>query len=526
MIDSNRTRRSVIKKLKELGLIFKAPTRKSLAAQVNKNHWNREQDEQLRNMWDENRMSENVLEILMEVFSQQDRSQNNLINRMMQIGLIANRSEILPDKPKKSRAPKSSGQGGKKVPKKAKTTNKKLNVKKIKELLTEIEENLKNGLEWLIESFNDAAVDFEEVSEDPEDCIPLVPISAPQHDAIDNPQFQSLLQEIGVQESDSYWRIPGILNADELKLRADILSGAEIEDDPLEADESDDDIQSNSVVSCDSNSEDEVDDNQFAAWRQKITNNLIYNKSDDEERVERIAHKPVKKATKKSKDTFDKLKNKSNENVDDLCEGNSQSLRSRLAELTNSSDTSDEDDAENIDKSRKKNNANSKVGVERKRMKRIMIDSSDSEIDDGNKSAAVIATDSGDEDRVRSKEISRNSNNDAREENSNQSSNSNGEIDTNPINKSTSSSSIVVDRTAVATEEAAAAEMETNENSGGDDKGVDGSSETSAEKMVIAGDKKKRDRSYLSDSSDDSSSIQNKKHKNHSRRLVLSDDDE
>lgn len=511
--------------MKELGLIFKAPTRKSLAAQVNKNHWNREQDEQLRNLWDENRMSENVLEILMEVFSQQNRSQNNLINRMMQIGLIANRSEILPDKPKKSRAPKTSGQGAKKVPKKAKPTNRKLNVKKIKELLTGIEENLKTGLEWLIESFNDAAEDFEEVSEDPEDCIPLVPILAPQYDAIDNPQFQSLLQEIGVQESDSYWRIPGTFNADELKLRADILSGAEIEEDLTGADESDDDIQNNTAVSCDSNSEDEVDDNQFAAWRQKITNNLIYNKSDDEERAE--THKPVKRASKKSKDTFDKLKSKSNENEDDLCEGNSQSLRSRLAELTNSSDTSDGDDGANIDKSPKKNKANSKAGGERKRMKRIMIDSSDSEIDDGNKSAAVIATDSGDEERVCSEEISRNSNNDAREENSNQSSNSNGEIDTNPINKSTSSSSIVAGRTAVATEEAAvAAEMETNENSGGDDKGVDGSSETSAEKMVIAGDKKKRDRSYLSDSSDDSSSIQNKKHKNHSRRLVLSDDDD
>lgn len=58
LIEKNRTRRSVIKKLKELGLIFKAPTRKSVAAGVSKNAWFHEQDVQLRELYDAHRLDD------------------------------------------------------------------------------------------------------------------------------------------------------------------------------------------------------------------------------------------------------------------------------------------------------------------------------------------------------------------------------------------------------------------------------------------------------------------------------------
>lgn len=58
LIDKNRTRRAVIKKLKELGLIFKAPTRKSIAAGVSKHVWKFEEDTLLKELYDEHRLDE------------------------------------------------------------------------------------------------------------------------------------------------------------------------------------------------------------------------------------------------------------------------------------------------------------------------------------------------------------------------------------------------------------------------------------------------------------------------------------
>lgn len=58
MIETNRTRRAVIKKLKELGLIFKAPTRKSVAAAVSKHAWFHEQDMRLRELYDQHRLED------------------------------------------------------------------------------------------------------------------------------------------------------------------------------------------------------------------------------------------------------------------------------------------------------------------------------------------------------------------------------------------------------------------------------------------------------------------------------------
>lgn len=58
LIDKSRTRRAVIKKMKEMGLIFKAPTRKSVADAVSKHLWRREEDAQLKELYDEHRLED------------------------------------------------------------------------------------------------------------------------------------------------------------------------------------------------------------------------------------------------------------------------------------------------------------------------------------------------------------------------------------------------------------------------------------------------------------------------------------
>lgn len=168
------------------------------------------------------------------------RSKNATIKRMIELGLIAERSEILPSKRKRSRKSQpneegnSSGSGSDsndsdddddaldsrpvkvtiKTTKKpnAKTSKPKqqpkrdlpkimLNASEIKSQITEIDDDLKTHFDWLKESLNDAAEDADDGDlSDPSDGVPLVPFSMTQKEALANPQFKKLLQILGFQE--------------------------------------------------------------------------------------------------------------------------------------------------------------------------------------------------------------------------------------------------------------------------------------------------------------------------------------
>lgn len=49
-----------MKKLRELGLVFKAPTRKSTAAGVSKNIWRQDEDILLKRLYDEHRINDGM----------------------------------------------------------------------------------------------------------------------------------------------------------------------------------------------------------------------------------------------------------------------------------------------------------------------------------------------------------------------------------------------------------------------------------------------------------------------------------
>lgn len=51
--------------MKELGLIFKAPTRKSVAAAVSKHLWRHEEDAQLRELYDTHRLEDGMMGFLL-----------------------------------------------------------------------------------------------------------------------------------------------------------------------------------------------------------------------------------------------------------------------------------------------------------------------------------------------------------------------------------------------------------------------------------------------------------------------------
>lgn len=329
LIDKTRSRRGIIKKLKELGLIFKAPTKKSNAAASNRNLWTSEQDEKLKQLFDEHRLNENVLAVITGEFDG-IRSKQAIVKRMISLGLIADKSEVKP--PKKSRSKKTSVEGEDpissgdltsdsdedndlKLPTRpsnhtklkqagrSQSTKSVLNFKRLRIILSEIEESMKEAVEWLIESFTEAGEDYEEDSEDPDDGVPLVPILQSQREALEHPQFKELLQVLGVDaptENEAYWRIPVFLKPDDLRLRVGILKGEQLSTEEEKVEEEASQISALVNMPHPSQAEDEQDlsEDIFSAWRNK--SNILYSKSDDENDIREPLKRTSSKSTKKS----------------------------------------------------------------------------------------------------------------------------------------------------------------------------------------------------------------------------------
>ena len=298
--DRNRTRRGVIKKLKELGLIFKAPTKKSSAAAANKNLFIQDEDDKIRELYDEHRLDKHCLAKIMEVFKGK-RSKKAIVKRMIQLHLIADETEILPSKKsrKKSHGGDSEGHSenderseseesdsdaddddGSRIRKQSRQSmsvsrsNYQISQRDVTNYRIELEESLKEAIEWIIESLKEAAEDFEEVSDEVSDAIPIVALSESQKLALDNPQFQGLLRSINLiepNETETYWKIPANMLPDDLLKRAQLLAG-EI---PTIS-------QHDTAKNSDSENENDDDSDLFSRLRAQH-NALVYNQSDNED---------------------------------------------------------------------------------------------------------------------------------------------------------------------------------------------------------------------------------------------------
>lgn len=155
----------------------------------------------------------------METYSG-SRSQNAVIKRMVEIGLIAERAEILPKNRRKEMAMAGLNEDDyeedddenmnrdnrpvkivksrenysrDKRPKKMTNLSSTLNIIEVRKCMKDLTDDLRESIEWICESLNDAAEDAEEYSEDPDDGVPLVPFSSKQRDALEVESFQKLL---------------------------------------------------------------------------------------------------------------------------------------------------------------------------------------------------------------------------------------------------------------------------------------------------------------------------------------------
>lgn len=162
------------------------------------------------------------------------RSRNAVIKRMIEIGLIAERAEILQKNIRNTMAMKKhyfEGDDSRNISdddagndseetyqdkRPTKVTNQRkhlsnkkkapirspkltLNILEVQNCMNGLPQNLRENLEWIYESLNDAAEDAADYSDEPDDGVPLVPFTSKQRDALEMENFQKFLMALGLQ---------------------------------------------------------------------------------------------------------------------------------------------------------------------------------------------------------------------------------------------------------------------------------------------------------------------------------------
>ncbi|XP_075147569.1 circadian regulator timeout [Haematobia irritans] len=394
ILEKSRTRRGVLKKLKEMGLMFKAPTKKSTAeAQAGKGLWRSEEDEELRSLYDQYRTEDDCLQRILDEFEGR-RNKQQIIKRMIQIHIIADKSEILPQKPRKRKSKKNANEndeenefmeepmfGGGSG--KSKTTNARkpakaqkrkivrtpLDVGTVRALLGQIDaEKYQEAIDWLKECLDDAADDTEEPGEE-DDGVPLLPLQTHQKEAMEDENFKKVLVALGVQPPvlgmETYWRIPTYLNSADLKLRAKIVGGEEVEIDVEDIGDDDDDNDSVTDGEGDGNTQDGDESEEdyletlgIAKERRKLDNlehyrdkqreklkNLMFSKSDEEtEERAPLQAKAKKSKSKKGAKSQKKKKQQSKSDDDDDDADMINEIKKKLDKKKRNYDLSSEED--------------------------------------------------------------------------------------------------------------------------------------------------------------------------------------
>lgn len=284
---------------------------------------------------------------------------------MLQLHLIADRSEIVPKKKGRQSKKKGNTEEGEfneeegsgpwkpnknksSKPKKRTINKSPIDVPAVQSLINQLKDDFEEAIAWLQESLKDACEDVDE-TEDEEDGIPLVALGSAEKEAMESTQFHKLLLALGIQPPiegmESYWRIPVHLKADDLNNRAKILGGEEIEEEE--------------VVDDSEESEEEEDYlDAHITHRKQQMDNLVFNNSDNEDDNDKweALKNSIKSKTKEKKKvdvseyiTADDLK----ADDDDIINVNSEQLRERLAELSGSGNENESDNETIIEASNK-----------------------------------------------------------------------------------------------------------------------------------------------------------------------------
>ncbi|XP_011305481.1 protein timeless homolog [Fopius arisanus] len=257
LISDNRTRRGVIKKLKELYLIVNSKTIRSEVQKRIPKEWGEDEIAQLTETWEQVKDDDDPVDLIHSGLRIK-RPKAKIKEKLLELGLAQDKKELRKKRKKKSTEPKASwehqssseqsdtddsdlgiNEGVSKGPanlnpKKSKTKLKGKKNKKPAVVYTDaqltgllkdvISKNMNESLEWLMESLEDTLEDRDEESSD---GIALVPLNDYSSAAMDSPSFQRFLRAVGIEppadEQESYWRIPASMMASTIRRRCEFI---------------------------------------------------------------------------------------------------------------------------------------------------------------------------------------------------------------------------------------------------------------------------------------------------------------
>ncbi|XP_012279584.1 protein timeless homolog [Orussus abietinus] len=268
--NKDRTRRGVIKKLKELCLIVNS---KAVRKEVQKRlpaEWSTDEIAELSELWEQAKEEIDPIESIHDGLTIK-RPKVKIKDKLLELGFAQDRKELRKKRVKKSSTKASwetksaseseeddnsnesdtssghrasgssqrepSQQGAKRRSKKPMVTSStKVKPKytimytdaQLSGLLTEvIDGSMQSALNWLKDSLEDALEDRDEESIE---GIPLVPITDEESTAIDSPIFQRLLRALGMNapnfQEEMYWRIPAEMLTSTIRKHCDLIANA------------------------------------------------------------------------------------------------------------------------------------------------------------------------------------------------------------------------------------------------------------------------------------------------------------
>lgn len=265
LINQTRTRRMVIKKLKDMHLIrdVKELTRKTVKVKPAK-VWSEVEEEELKMLFEEYKDAMDIVGRIMDNMITK-RPKHRVVDKMLELGLVEDKKELRKKRPKKPQVRKSrkSGYGGddddegndgdsddvqsegssddeggsvsrSEVPKKAGKAASKAPTFTVpvvtpalitKSLNTVLEANMQEAVEWIAGVLIDVAEDREEDGDF--EPVPILAMTETCTDAMEDEKFMELLKLIGIQppltNQEMFWRVPSKLTVEGLKKRAQYL---------------------------------------------------------------------------------------------------------------------------------------------------------------------------------------------------------------------------------------------------------------------------------------------------------------
>uniref|UniRef100_A0A2S2NUZ1 Protein timeless n=1 Tax=Schizaphis graminum TaxID=13262 RepID=A0A2S2NUZ1_SCHGA len=222
LIRQDRSRISVIKKLKQLEIIPIKKAKKIIR------EFSEAEIVQITQLFQEFKDATYPINLIMKKLDVK-RPRNHIIDKMLELGLIRDRKELMNKKPKNSNksinnqnksGDESNNDFDSDYDDNEPTYHSLTSVYVLNAIKKIINKDMKTALLWLVESLDEAADDLDVDESD----IPLLPLSDECMTAVNDIDFQEMMQILGLHRPSSiqetYWRIPGRWQAHDIRQRS------------------------------------------------------------------------------------------------------------------------------------------------------------------------------------------------------------------------------------------------------------------------------------------------------------------